>query len=308
MVALAERGESVDEIAAFAGAILARAVSPPRAVVGSGVDLAGTGGSGLERFNVSTTAALLTAARGVKVVKHGNRGSRQPNGSFDFLEQLEIPFELAPAAMAAGYEEADLALLFARAWHPAMAAVVGARKLAGRRTIFNLAAPLCNPASPPFQVLGASDGDVAAKLIEVLRVLGRARALVMCGHPGIEDFSTSGPTLVYELREGRVSERTLAPGDLGVAATEFEVLPRGDAPVNAAAFRQLAAGAPFEPGLAALADLVAVNAAAAIWCAGAADTIEAAIAGCRDAVDAGALGKQRQRYIDAVAGFEGVSS
>ena len=228
LVALAERGESAAKIIAFANAILARAVAPPDVVVGRGIDLAGTGGSGLDRFNVSTTAALLTASLGAKVVKHGNRGSRQPNGSFDFLEQLQMPFDLAPETMAAVYQQADLALFFARAWHPAMAAVVGARKAAGRRTIFNLAAPLCNPASPPFQVLGASDGRVAETLIQVLNGLGRERALVMCGHPGIEDFSTSGSTEVWELRDGEVSSRTVTPEELGVAVADYEALPRGD--------------------------------------------------------------------------------
>ena len=301
LVALAERGESAAEITAFANAILARAVAPPDVVVGGGIDLAGTGGSGLDRFNVSTTAALLTASLGAKVVRHGLRGSRQPNGSFDFLEQLQMPFDLAPETMAAVYQQADLALFFARAWHPAMAAVVGARKAAGRRTIFNLAAPLCNPASPPFQVLGASDGRVAETLIQVLNGLGRERALVMCGHPGIEDFSTSGSTEVWELRDGEVSSRTVTPEELGVAAADYEALPRGDATANAIAFRQLAAGGPYDPRLAALRDLVAVNAAAALYCASRADSIAAATPRCREAIDSGALGRQRQRYLNAAA-------
>ena len=301
LVALAERGESVAEITAFADAILARAVAPPHSVVGGGIDLAGTGGSGLERFNVSTTAALVTAALGVKVVKHGNRGSRQPNGSFDFLELLEMPFDLTPSVMAAVHQHADLALFFARAWHPAIGAVVGARKAAGHRTIFNLAAPLCNPASPPFQVLGASDFRIAETLAEVLRGLGRQRALVMCGHPGIEDFSTSGTTQVFELRDGEISGWQLEPADLGVPTADYEALPRGDASANAATFRQLAAGLPFAPPLSALADVVAINAAAALYCAGEADSIAAATSRCREAIDAGVLGRQRQRYIEAAA-------
>ena len=178
--------------------------------------------------------------------------------------------------------------------------MAGARKLAARRTIFNLAAPLCNPADPPYQVLGASDAGVASKLIQALAGLGRKRAIVMSGHPGIEDFSTSGATQVHELRDGDATSYTVVPADLGLATFAFDELPAGDAVANAATFRLLAGGGPLPPPLAALRDLVAVNAAAALYCAGAADSLAAATPACVAASEAGALAIQRQRYIDAV--------
>ena len=186
--ALAEKGEAASEVTGFARAILERATPAPDGVRGRGVDLAGTGGSGLARFNVSTAAAFTVAAAGTPVVKHGNRGSRQPNGSFDFLDALGIDYAMAPEAMARCFAETGLAFFFARAWHPAMAAVAPARQQVARRTIFNLAAPLCNPAQPPYQFMGASSVAAAELLIEVLADLGRRRALVVCGAPGIDDL------------------------------------------------------------------------------------------------------------------------
>ena len=144
--ALAGKGEAAAEVTGFAHAILERATPAPEGMLGRGVDLAGTGGSGLARFNVSTAAAFAVAGAGTPVVKHGNRGSRQPNGSFDFLDALGIDYSMAPEAMARCFAATGLAFFFARAWHPAMAAVAPARQQVARRTIFNLAAPLCNPA------------------------------------------------------------------------------------------------------------------------------------------------------------------
>ena len=190
--ALAEKGEAAAEVTGFARAILERATPAPEGIRGRGVDLAGTGGSGMERFNVSTAAAFTVAAAGTPVVKHGNRGSRQPNGSFDFLDALGIDYDMAPEAMARCFAATGLAFFFARAWHPAMGAVAPARQQVARRTIFNLAAPLCNPAQPPYQFMGASSVAAAELLIEVLADLGRRRALVVCGAPGIETCRLPG--------------------------------------------------------------------------------------------------------------------
>ena len=214
--ALAEKGEAASEVTGFARAILERATPAPDGVRGRGVDLAGTGGSGLARFNVSTAAAFTVAAAGTPVVKHGNRGSRQPNGSFDFLDALGIDYAMAPEAMARCFAETGLAFFFARAWHPAMAAVAPARQQVARRTIFNLAAPLCNPAQPPYQFMGASSVAAAELLIEVLADLGRRRALVVCGAPGIDDLSIAGPTEVFTLDAGAVRRETVRPEQFGI--------------------------------------------------------------------------------------------
>ena len=268
--ALAEKGEDAGEVTGFARAILERATPAPERVRGRGVDLAGTGGSGLERFNVSTAAAFTVAAAGTPVVKHGNRGSRQPNGSFDFLDALGIDYDVAPEVMERCFESTRLAFFFARAWHPAMAAVAPARQRVARRTIFNLAAPLCNPAQPPYQFMGASSVAAAELLVQVLADLGRRRALVVCGAPGIDDLSIAGPTEVFTLDAGAVRRETVRPEQFGIAPVGYDTLPAGSGERNAATFTDLvSAGGERSP----LTDLICLNAGAALYCAEAADSI-----------------------------------
>ena len=298
LLALAEKGEAVTEVVGFARAILERATAAPDEIRGTGVDLAGTGGSGMERFNVSTAAAFAVAAAGTGVVKHGNRGSRQPNGSMDFLDALGIDFALAPESMVDCYQASRLAFFFARAWHPAMAAVAPARQQVARRTIFNLAAPLCNPAQPPYQLMGASSVAAAEMLIEVLRQLGRRRALVVCGAPGVDDLSISGPTDAFELDSETVQRHAFRPEQFGIDAVAYDRLPAGSGADNAVTFtglvRDLAAGKAASP----LADLICVNAGAALYCAEAAESIAAGCAAAREAFADGSVGRQIARYRD----------
>ena len=291
--ALAEKGEAASEVTGFARAILERATPAPDGVRGRGVDLAGTGGSGLARFNVSTAAAFTVAAVGTPVVKHGNRGSRQPNGSFDFLDALGVSYDAAPEAMARCFADTSLAFFFARAWHPAMAAVAPARQQVARRTIFNLAAPLCNPAQPPYQFMGASSVAAAELLIEVLTDLGRRRALVVCGAPGIDDLSISGPTEVFRLDAGTVRRETVSPEQFGIGAVPYDALPAGSGEENAALFTaMIAAGSDRSP----LSNLICLNAGAALYCAEAADGIAAGYAAARSAFDGGKVERQVARY------------
>ena len=291
--ALAEKGEAAGEVTGFARAILERATPAPAGVRGRGVDLAGTGGSGLARFNVSTAAAFTVAAAGTPVVKHGNRGSRQPNGSFDFLDALGISYDMAPEAMERCFAETRLAFFFARAWHPAMAAVAPARQQVARRTIFNLAAPLCNPAQPPYQFMGASSVAAAELLIEVLADLGRRRALVVCGAPGIDDLSIAGPTEVFTLDAGAVRRETVSPEQFGIAPVSYGALPAGSGEENAALFTGLIAAAA-EPS--PLIDLVCLNAGAALYCAEAADSIATGFAAARGAFADGGVARHMARY------------
>ena len=291
--ALADKGEAAAEVTGFARAILERATPAPDGMRGRGVDLAGTGGSALARFNVSTAAAFTVAAAGTPVVKHGNRGSRQPNGSFDFLDALGIDYSMAPDAMERCFAATGLAFFFARAWHPAMGAVAPARQQVARRTIFNLAAPLCNPAQPPYQFMGASSVAAAELLIEVLADLGRRRALVVCGAPGIDDLSISGPTEVFTLNGGSVRRETVSPDQFGIAPVAYDALPAGSGEDNAALFTELiAAGAEPTP----LDDLVCLNAGAALYCAEAADSIAAGYSAARTAFAGGAVARQLARY------------
>ena len=293
---LAEKGEAVSEVVGFARAILERATPAPERIRGTGVDLAGTGGSGMERFNVSTAAAFVVAAAGAEVVKHGNRGSRQPNGSMDFLDALGINYGLAPAAMEECYRASRLAFFFARAWHPAMAAVAPARQQVARRTIFNLAAPLCNPAQPPCQLMGASSVAAAEIVVEVLQQLGRRRALVVCGAPGIDDLSISGATDVFELSSGTVSRHTLHPEQFGITPAAYDQLPAGNGADNAATFTRLVAaletGTEFPP----LADLICANAGAALYCAERAESIAAGCVRARELFRDGSVGRRMALY------------
>ncbi len=252
LVTWAQRGETGAELAAVVRALRARAV--PVALTRSSVDVVGTGGVEGSRFNVSTTVAFVLASAGVAVAKHGNRGSRSPNGSFDFLEALGIPIDLPPAALTTLHQDHGLCFLFARALHPAMAAAVPYRKLAARRTIFNLAGPLANPAPVDHLLIGAVDQRSALVLAQALRLLGDGRALVVCGEPGIDEVSISGPTHTWNVTAQDINQGILTPAPQSVV--DRALLPGGDATTNAALFARLIAGDPCD----GLAEMVQVNA------------------------------------------------
>ncbi len=251
----AERGETGEELAAVVRALLARATTLP--IDGACLDLCGTGGSGLARFNVSTTAAFVLAAAGVPVAKHGNRGSRRPDGSFDLLDALGIPFALSGEQHARLKRETGVCFLFARAMHPAVAAVAPMRKAAGRRTIFNLAGPLANPCRPRRQLIGVIDERTARVVATALAALGGERACVVWGAPGIDEFSITGPSRFLLLEAGAMREDAVAA--LHPQLTHAD-LPSGEATQNAALLQRLLAGEERGP----LLDLVALNAGAAI--------------------------------------------
>lgn len=257
LVALAERGETADELAAFVRGLLARATGLP--LDGACMDTCGTGGSGLTRFNVSTTVAFVLAAAGVPVAKHGNRGSTRPNGSFDLLDQLGVPYALPPAALARLRRETGVCFLFARAMHPAVAAVAPFRKAAVRRTIFNLAGPLANPCRPQRQVVGVTNERTARVVAGALARLGVARALVVWGEPGIDEFSAVGESRWLTVAGDAVAEGRCSGPCPGL---RHEDLPGGDAADNAAVFRRLLAGEERGP----LAEMVCLNAGAALDC------------------------------------------
>lgn len=262
LVDLETRGATATELATLVRLLLARAAPAPAA--GRCFDLCGTGGSGLARFNVSTTSAFVLAACGVPVAKHGNRGSARPNGSFDLLDALAVPFSLAPSAHERLLRETGVCFLFARQMHPGVAAVAPYRKLAAqqvKRTVFNLAGPLANPCRPARQMIGATDERTARVLADALGQLGGERAIVVRGHPGIDEVSVTGTTHLWDIAGGRVHHRVIDPGDRW-HGLEHAALPGGEAEANAATFHRLLAGE--ETG--ALFDMVLANAGAAIDC------------------------------------------
>ncbi|MFW5845088.1 MAG: anthranilate phosphoribosyltransferase [Planctomycetota bacterium] len=261
---LAARGEQPAEVAAFVRALMRRSVAVP--LPRPAMDVCGTGGSGRTRFNVSTCIAFILAAADVPVAKHGNRGSRRPNGSFDVLEALDIRIDLGPEQLVQLFEETGLAFMFARSHHPAMAAVAPYRKEVGGRTIFNLAGPLSNPAPLVARMVGTVDvqtASVVAGALSILnadRALTAQRALVLRGEPGIDEASITGATEWWALQDAGIRQGRLQ--DDSHAGLAYEDLPGGDAPENAALLEELLRGRHTGP----LQDMVTLSAGLAIDC------------------------------------------
>lgn len=268
LIALSEKGESADEILGFSRALLAKSRLVP--LTSNAIDSCGTGGSGLDRFNVSTTAAFVLSAGGVPVIKHGNKGSKRPNGSFDLLEKLDCEFDFEGDQLARIFARTKVCFLFARTYHLVMKKVVTARQMADRRTIFNLSAPLCNPANPQYQILGTIDVEMGRKLTEVLRQLGRTRFLIVIGEPGIDEISISGPTHVFEGVGDITKEYKITPSEFGITERDYSTIPGGDSNKNAEIFLSLLKSQTPELIL----DLVCLNAGAAFYCFGRTDSIK----------------------------------
>jgi len=294
------RGETATELAALVNVMLARAVQIP--ISGPSMDLCGTGGSELTRFNVSTTVAFVLAAAGVPVTKHGNRGSRRPNGSFDLLDALGVPFQLTPIQIAQIFEETGLCFLFARALHPAVAKVAPLRRLVHGRTIFNLAGPLANPCRPTRQVVGVTKETTAHVIAGALTLLGIERGIVVRGHPGLDEVSITGPTHLWEVSGGHTHHRIVE--HFHYHGPDHAELPGGDAPENALIFKRLIDGEETGP----VHDMVVANAALALdcWRGTAHPGSDDAIREVRDLLANGAVGAiyaRHRRIARAIAGL-----
>src|SRR5438094_2014433 len=215
LVALRIKGETPDEIAGCAEAMREHMlpVRPRRADL---VDTAGTGGDGAKTINISTAAALVAAATGAGVAKHGNRAVSSASGSADVLEALGFELELPPERVAASIDELGFGFLFAPTHHPAMRHAAPVRRELGARTVFNVLGPLTNPAGARAQVVGVYAPELVGTIAEVLVQLGARRAFVVHGAEGIDELSPAGPNLVCEVVEGSVHERTIDPQELGI--------------------------------------------------------------------------------------------
>lgn len=289
LVALAEKGETGEEIAGFAGELL-RQATPVDAPTGA-VDLCGTGGGDLPRFNVSTAAAFVVASCGVVVAKHGNRGSRRPNGSFDLLEKLGIPVELPPELVEESLREVGIGFIFARAYHPVMKRVANARQVAGRRTIFNLVGPLANPARVSCQLVGTADVSKTRVLAEALQLLKKERALVVYGEPGVDEFSVSGISSMLEVRPEGIDEKQFTPTEAGITLCDYESLPTGDCEENAEVFRLLLNDEAPE----GIRKMVALNSGAVLYLTGAAESIEGGFHRAEAAITDGLF---KQKFVE----------
>ncbi|MEU8076478.1 anthranilate phosphoribosyltransferase [Catellatospora citrea] len=296
LVALRAKGETAVEVAGAADALLAHAV--PVTLPGPAVDIVGTGGDGTGAVNISTMAAIVVAATGLTVVKHGGRAASSTSaGSGDVVERLGIPLDLPPAQVAKVAERAGITYLFAPAFHAGMRHAGPVRRELGVPTIFNVLAPLINPARPAYALVGVADPRFVAVLAYVLAARG-CQALVVRGDDGLDKLSTSTVSQVVEVRDGQVRHTVLDPARFGIARSAPGALRGGDAAANAAAVHALVGG---EHG--PVRDAVLLNAAAA--CATTVtdgdldDRIAAALLRCADAIDTGAAAATLQRWVAA---------
>ena len=281
LIGLRTKGETIDELVGLATTmrLLATPVTTAREDL---IDTAGTGG-GRPTFNVSTTAALIAAGAGCAVAKHGNRSATGLSGSADLLEALGVRIDLAPDAVARCIEQAGFGFMFAPAHHGATRHVVPVRKELAVRTIFNFLGPLTNPAGATRQVIGVSDPNFLDTIAGALARLGATKALVVSSADGLDEMSTSGTTTVVEVDGPEIRTYELAPEDVGLRRGAYEDVAGGTPAQNAAVTRRIFAG---ESG--AERDLAALNAGAAIYVAGRAESLEAGVRAAEGALDSGA--------------------
>ena len=291
LVGLAMKGERPAEIVGLAQTMRARATKLSR-VFDPVFDTCGTGGDGAHTFNVSTVAALVLAACGVRVAKHGNRSASSRCGSADLFETLGVNITAAPAVVERCLDEAGIGFLFAQTFHPSMRHAAQTRRELGVRTAFNLLGPLTNPAGAARQLVGVPRPELTELVARSLAQLGAARAWVVHGADGLDEISTTGYTKVSECRDGAVNTFYLHPGDVGLAKAAPEQLKGGDAARNAEIARSILGGAP-----GAARDIVLLNAGACLLIAGRTATIPEGISLAADALDSGRAAAVLDRLV-----------
>lgn len=291
LVALRLKGETADEIAGCAEAMRSHvlAVTPEREDL---VDTAGTGGDGARTFNISTAAALVAAAAGAGVAKHGNRAVSSASGSADVLEALGFSLELEPERIARSIDELGFGFLFAPSHHPAMRHAAPVRKELAARTIFNVLGPLTNPAGARAQVVGVYAPELVPTIAEVLAQLGARRAFVVHGAGGVDELSPAGPNLVCEVVGGKVVKRQIDPADFGVPRCRPEDLTGGTPAENAATVREIFRG---ERG--PKREAVLLNAAGAIAAGGHAEDLADGYGIASAALDSGAAAARLDELV-----------
>jgi anthranilate phosphoribosyltransferase len=288
LVALRMKGETVEEITGFAST--ARRLATPIEVEGDLLDTCGTGGDGLATFNISTLAAIVAAACGVKVAKHGNRAASSKCGSADVLEQLGVKIDLAPEGVARCIDEAGIGFLFAPIFHPSFRFAGAPRRELAVRTVFNVLGPLCNPAGARYQSLGVADGSLAGKMADVLQRLGVERAIVFHSADGMDELSVSSPSMVIEI-DGRRREYELDPTELGIKKAPVDAMRGGGPEENARLAREVLGGARGPRR-----DVVLLNSAAALQAAGVARDWKDGLGMAADAIDSGRAAEVLERW------------
>lgn len=278
LVAIADRGESADEIAAAASAMRNRMISveaPPNAI-----DVCGTGGDGSHSLNISTATALVVAACDIPMAKHGNRAASSKAGAADTLEALGL--DLSKADAAKSLREIGIGFFFAPNHHPALGPIAPIRKALGRRTIFNLLGPLCNPAKVKRQLIGVASPDLVESYAQAAAQLGYEKLMIVSGMEGLDEISISGPTKIAIVEGTDIQYAMIAPEDMGLPRHNMDSIKGGDAAYNAAALRDLLMGEK-----SAYRDAVIMNSAAALMVAGDAESFEEGAEEAAEVIDKG---------------------
>lgn len=297
LIGLRMKGETIDEIAAAAKVMrdLAAKVSVEHEYL---VDTCGTGGDASGTFNVSTASAFVVAAAGGRVAKHGNRSISSKSGSADVLEAAGVNLDVTPEQVEECINELGVGFLFAVKHHGAMKHAIGPRKEMGVRTLFNVLGPLTNPASAPNQVLGVFSLEMVEPLAQVLKSLGSRHVLVVHAEDGLDEISISGATHCAELKDGEVTPLTIHPEDFGITPTALDAVKVDSAEESLAMIRSALSG---EAGAAA--DIVALNAGAAIYVSGQADSLQAGIERAREVMGNGEALTKMEALAGKTQGF-----
>ncbi|WP_102867754.1 anthranilate phosphoribosyltransferase [Pseudovibrio exalbescens] len=285
LMALRVRGETIDEISGAVETMRAK-MTPVLGVPQQAIDIVGTGGDGSGTYNISTCTALVVAACGVPVAKHGNRSLSSRSGSSEALVELGINLDIPPSKIAECVNGAGIGFMFAPNHHSAMKHVGPARMELGTRTIFNLLGPLANPASVKRQMTGVYARPWVRPVAETLRVLGTEKAWIVHGSDGLDEITTTGPTYVAELKDGEVNEFTIAPQDAGLPLADPQDLKGGEPKANAQALRKV-----LEGERNAYRDVVVLNAAASLIVADKAETLLQGVDMATHAIDSGAASR-----------------
>jgi anthranilate phosphoribosyltransferase len=295
LAALRVKGITPEEVRGFAGAMRSLARHPHLPPGPPAIDIVGTGGDASGSFNLSTGAALLVAAMGIRVVKHGNRSVSSRSGSADLLEALGLPLPLDEQGAGDCLAATGFTFLFAPHYHPAMKEVAPVRRALGVRTVFNLLGPLTNPAEPPFGLIGAYSADAAQLMAETLSGMPIQRVFVIHGEPGWDEATPVGPFELYDVQPGRVTREVRDPLELGLRRCTPADLAGGDAGHNAAGLRAVFEGRDTGPHC----DAIVLNAALALEAAGAVPTAAAGVSAALEAVRHG----EGVRLLERLAAF-----
>ncbi|MBZ9935786.1 anthranilate phosphoribosyltransferase [Mesorhizobium sp. BR1-1-16] len=295
LMALRVRGETVDEIAGAVATMRSKmlTVEAPEGAI----DVVGTGGDGSHTLNISTASAFVVAGAGVPVAKHGNRALSSRSGAADVLMALGVNVDVPPETIATAIREAGIGFMFAPAHHAAMKHVGPARVELGTRTIFNLLGPLSNPAGVRRQLVGVFAAEWLEPLAAVLAALGSERAWIVHGAGGVDEITSTGPTRVAALEDGRIETFTITPEEVGLPLSPPEAIKGGDATENAAALRALLGGAP-----GAYRDTVLLNAGATLIVAGKVTSLVEGVARAANAIDTGAAMARLDKLVAVTNG------